>query len=374
MPQETMLSSLHVMPEVAASYDLLKSKVVEEVNHIMLAKSNLHALIGGENSVNIMFTNHHNHGEFMATVLSTNNFDLLERTLPWVYRSYANHGFSFDYFPVELDAWTQAIERVFAPAHATPIIAIYKWMRQRHDKTVEEAKRGDVPVEDAFPPSRHPQFDAFMALLLSGKHRECLALCTRLVAEGLPLPSLFVSLLQPAMYRVGTLWENDEISVAKEHLCSSIIAKTITLLSTNAPVSSAERGKVIVTSAPNEYHEIGAWMVATSLELAGFDVQYLGANTPISELIHLVGEEEPDLIAVSVALSSHIKFVHEILDVMAKDAKAASIPILIGGLAFRTNPEIVHALGHRAAFAQDCNEAVGAALKLVPAENRPANG
>lgn len=28
-----------------------------------------------------------------------NHFELLARTVPWVYRAYCSHGFSFDYFP-----------------------------------------------------------------------------------------------------------------------------------------------------------------------------------------------------------------------------------------------------------------------------------
>jgi len=51
-----------------------------------------------------MYDNHLNHARFMANVFRFNAYTLLVKTVIWVYRSYHSHGFSFDYFPVELAA------------------------------------------------------------------------------------------------------------------------------------------------------------------------------------------------------------------------------------------------------------------------------
>jgi len=63
----------------------------------------VHRLIG-YNPLRMMYDNHLNHARFMANVFRFNAYTLLVKTVIWVYRSYHSHGFSFDYFPVELAA------------------------------------------------------------------------------------------------------------------------------------------------------------------------------------------------------------------------------------------------------------------------------
>jgi methanogenic corrinoid protein MtbC1 len=47
---------------------------------------------------------------------------------------------------------------------------------------------------------------------------------------------------------------------------------------------SQAKGKAVITAAPNEFYEIGAWMISDILEFDGWEVRYLGANTPVNDL------------------------------------------------------------------------------------------
>ncbi len=98
IPLESATSYQNCLPEMTAYVDEQLSK-----------NPNILDLIGG-NPLQMMHDNHRHHGAFMATVLTLGNYQLLARTLPWVYRAYHNRTFSFDYFPLELRHWIAAVE------------------------------------------------------------------------------------------------------------------------------------------------------------------------------------------------------------------------------------------------------------------------
>ncbi len=78
------------------------------VNDTLTSNPSITKLIGN-NPLKIMYDNHSHHAAFMATVFSIGNYELLARTVPWVYRAYSAHNFSYDYFPLELKTWVDAI-------------------------------------------------------------------------------------------------------------------------------------------------------------------------------------------------------------------------------------------------------------------------
>ena len=96
-----------VPPEAAAEYRQQADRMISKVDRTLAASPRLAVLIG-ENPLEVMQANHRHHARFLASVLRFNNFGLLARTVPWVYRTYRSHGFSDDYFPAELAAWADS--------------------------------------------------------------------------------------------------------------------------------------------------------------------------------------------------------------------------------------------------------------------------
>jgi len=83
------------------------------------------------------------------------------------------------------------------------------------------------------------------------------------------MADFFVHVVQPAMYAVGARWENGLFSVAQEHLASAMVSRIMTSVSSFGFSSAPHRGKAVISSAVNEFHEIGAWMIASCLESDG---------------------------------------------------------------------------------------------------------
>ncbi|WP_416145081.1 cobalamin B12-binding domain-containing protein [Planococcus koreensis] len=113
---------------------------------------------------------------------------------------------------------------------------------------------------------------------------------------------LYDQLLTPAMYHVGELWENNEITVADEHLATAICDFVVTAVENRGQAEVGEARKVMVLGPEGEDHYIGLKMVSSLFRENGWSVKYLGPNMPLSHAVEAATRWQPDVIALSAAL------------------------------------------------------------------------
>lgn len=346
--------SLQVTPEATAHYIKAKDVLLDEVNTQMTAHPQIAALTGG-NTMSMMQDNHRNHIDFMSTVFQFNSFELLVKTVPWVYRSYRAHGFSFDYFPLELESWKNAVKKYLDPAAAGEINAVYDWMLKHHNKMIELS--AVLPDEDETFPELKDERKKFGACLLEADFRNGMKIAESILARENGQEALYLGVIKPVMYEIGRLWEQDKISTAEEHLATSMVGRILSGLYAKLPIPLSDKGKAIVTAAPNEFHELGARILADMLEAAGWDVFFLGANTPADELIKLVGKTRPRFLAISLTMPFSIDKVAAIISKIKSDPDLEPVRILVGGSAFNADPHLWRQTGADA-WAEDPPSAI----------------
>ncbi|MFP2931257.1 B12-binding domain-containing protein [Pyxidicoccus sp. 3LG] len=205
--------------------------------------------------------------------------------------------------------------------------------------------------------------ERYLAAQLAGNRREALRL---LVDEGLlrgvPLQVLQLEIIQLAQYEIGRLWQENIISVAQEHLATAISQLALAHLYRHLP-RDPDNGKVVmVACVKDELHEVGARMASDFLEMAGFDVRFLGANVPPEHLARMLREVRPDLLALSVTMTYHLPQLREAV-MHAREALPGA-PIAVGGLAFRWAPALEDELGV-SFFGKDARELVASACRTL---------
>jgi methanogenic corrinoid protein MtbC1 len=335
-----------VPAEAAALYAANGDVMVALVNADLQGREDVSRLIG-TSPLEVMFANHANHAAFMSNVFSLGQHELLARTLPWVYRSYRAHGFSYDYFPVELESWIQALEGCLPPGKTGEIKTVYRWMLWRHRDVVllAEAQRGPEPAGSPASPDRWADERArYLAALLEGDPAAAREAAGP-IATPADLEGFFLSVIQPAMYTVGDLWEAGVVSVAQEHLASAITSRVVAGLSAARRASKPWRGRVVVSAAPNEFHELGAWMLSDLLELDGWDVSYLGANTPRQDLVTLVRSRKPAVVALSVTMPFNLERTRATIAAVREQTEPGSVRIIVGGRVFNLQQGLWEAVG-----------------------------
>jgi methanogenic corrinoid protein MtbC1 len=108
----------------------------------------------------------------------------------------------------------------------------------------------------------------------------------------------FAEVLGPALVEIGELWARGEVSVAQEHLASGAVRAA--LLRLLADRRGSVRGVAVLACAPGERHEIGLLMLAVLLRASGWQVAYLGPDTPTEAAVALARELAASAILFSV--------------------------------------------------------------------------
>jgi len=176
-------------------------------------------------------------------------------------------------------------------------------------------------------------YQRYLSGLIRGNRSECVQIIETENKEERPIIPLYEGLFQRSLYRVGELWEMNWISVATEHMATSITEGFMNQLYSRVISPTRVGKKVIVASAENEMHQVGAKMVADVFEMQGWDSLYLGANTPTFELARFIDEVEPDLVGLSLSVYFHMGDLEGMLNALQK--RFPDLPVLIGGQAFR---------------------------------------
>jgi len=76
-------------------------------------------------------------------------------------------------------------------------------------------------------------------------------------------------------------------------------------------------------------------MISDTFEFLGWNSFFLGGNMPVEGLLELLADKRPDVLCLSVSLSSHLEEFKE--TVRKAGARFPELEILAGGQAFREN-------------------------------------
>jgi methanogenic corrinoid protein MtbC1 len=151
-----------------------------------------------------------------------------------------------------------------------------------------------------------------------GGHR-----CLSRVFEDLELEDALTDVVLPYLKGVGDRWEAGTIGVGQEHFASNVIRSH---LSTVRHTQARETGPLVVLACmPKEHHEFGLMAATLTLSRLGWRTCYLGANTPIAELVRACSRLQPDAVLLSAhrptAYAAHAPVLRHL---------AASTPVYLG--------------------------------------------
>ena len=209
---------------------------------------------------------------------------------------------------------------------------------------VERCLRGEADSEP-------PAGDAFRQLMilytdaaLSGNRQPALNLLLEAIRQGPSVIEIYTEVLQYAMHRIGRLWEEGRITVAQEHMATAVTQFALANLYPLIEQPDVLRGKVVITGVAGEFHQVGSNMVADALEASGWDVQFLGTDTPERGVLDAIEQHQAAILGISATMLFNISSVSRLVDaVRAKFGN--SIRVMVGGGAFRSTPSLYKELG-----------------------------
>jgi diguanylate cyclase (GGDEF)-like protein len=127
------------------------------------------------------------------------------------------------------------------------------------------------------------------------------------LGEGMGVAGLYQRVIAPAMWRIGELWEQGEISVADEHLATALTHQVMAGVYGPSLGHKVKPGRILLAGVEGEQHALGLRMAADVVELAGYETIYLGADVPTDDLLQAVAARSPDLVGLSATMPRSIQ-------------------------------------------------------------------
>ncbi|MDN3270216.1 cobalamin-dependent protein [Streptomyces sp. MA15] len=207
--------------------------------------------------------------------------------------------------------------------------------------------------------------EALWKAVIEGDEYEAVDVVRGALADGWQEEDLLLDVVAAVQARVGVEWAADRISVAQEHAATAINERVITALAHLSPGirPAARRGRVTVSCVDGEWHAFPARLVAETLRLRGWQVDYLGAQTPTPHLVAHQHHTDSDAVLLSGSIPTHLPRAHTAITA----CRSVGVPVVAGGRAFGVDGRYARALGADG-WAPDAR---GAAAVLEAGLDRP---
>ncbi len=174
--------------------------------------------------------------------------------------------------------------------------------------------------------------ESYLNGLLKGSRNESRAVVVDFLAENHSVNELYEEIIKPALYQVGTLWEQNKITVADEHLATAITEGILNELYPMIIPKEYLSRKVVLACVDKEEHQVGIKMVADVFEQNGWESFFLGTGFPVDELVKFIEKVKPQVLALSLSVYFNFKSFKNMVDTIRN--YFPELPVLVGGQAF----------------------------------------
>ena len=193
-------------------------------------------------------------------------------------------------------------------------------------------------------PAEH--YAEYLAAIRSGDRRRAFQIIDTARDAGLDLAGIYLGIFQPALREIGGLWQNNELTVAEEHLATAITEAAMARAYERAFTWSTDGSRTLIAACADvERHEVGLRMLCDLLDLEGWRTTYLGSTVPIESLAAMVLRLRPDVVALSVALSPHLPRLRAMVAAIRSTLGGEQPLIIVGGRPFLDDPSLAQRLG-----------------------------
>lgn len=154
-----------------------------------------------------------------------------------------------------------------------------------------------------------------------------------------PMEDLILDVVAPTLNAIGGAWETGKVNVATEHLATNYLRQHLLMWMMTSPVAYDHVPPVILSCAPDEWHEGSLLIMSVLMRRRRWPVAYLGQSVPLADVAALAQRmHSPAIVLVAMGEQSAERLLHwpEYLPEVAETGR----PIVVfGGSIFTNQPE-----------------------------------
>ncbi|GAA2598699.1 cobalamin B12-binding domain-containing protein [Winogradskya consettensis] len=180
----------------------------------------------------------------------------------------------------------------------------------------------------------------FLRLVGDGDEWGAVEAVTDLLDAGVAPQRVMLDLIAPTQGRIGELWAANEWSIAREHAATAISERVLAAVAARTPIRPT-RGRITVACVDGEWHALPVRILAETLRLDGWRVDFLGANVPGPHLVTHLHQTGPDAVALSCMITARLPRAHAAITA----CRSVGVPVITGGRGFGPDGRWAHRLG-----------------------------
>lgn len=302
---------------------------------------------------------------FFINSIEENNSRVILNILPWMYHAFNSQGFQYDYFVLLYEIWEKSIIEIEDKEIQEIFQTRLNELKQNHPSLIDKSEHYTTNIEP-IPEEFITIKEEFKDSLLHGDLEKSKEIFESSVQSYIDLQIFYKYIIYPSMSDVGIAWEKGLITPAHEHLATTIVLNILSKLYNKLPLPDIDKKKIMVGTTTNEYHEVGALMLTSALQLQGWDVEYFGTNVQEEDFLNEIKEKEPFIVALSISMPFNLnKTKNLVAKIKQIDEK---IKIMVGGNAFQSETICTNRCGADV-YLKDIDDAVNEAQLWLESEN-----
>lgn len=160
----------------------------------------------------------------------------------------------------------------------------------------------------------------------------------RLAAEALlrrcltiPFSRQIDEIYFPLQRHIGTLWEENALTPAEEHIVSHFVREKIQSMLIALDYGPPTGKLTLCCAYPDEEHDIALMGLAVKLALRNHRIVYIGARTPMAGLISLIHAQQPELVCISTTIPQPIERLSADAQALSDGVASLDTEVVIGG-------------------------------------------
>lgn len=276
------------------------------------------------------------HQKVIYSMLYTGNFQYLQDFVVWKYSVYLHRGLNLDYFLLEYENWIYAVSKYLYSSNASEINEVYQFLINNHTHFVELAK-AELDYSSLNP--KYKISNDILYHILNGNKDKAKEIIINNISNSKDVFEFIEDVLVPILYKIGVLWQINQISVAKEHLATSIIHEILDEIAIIKQTQNPNK-LAVVSVAGDELHNLATKIIAKFLEYSGFKVILFSSTMKQKDIINGIYELKPDLVVFSATLNANLSQLQKIVTEL-KISKIFKGYIVAGGQALFVHDEPV---------------------------------
>jgi methanogenic corrinoid protein MtbC1 len=232
--------------------------------------------------------------------------------------------------------------RAYGEAHIRRLILLRDAVARGHaigqvaglgDGELEKLLRTPATIAHASAPSKieHGANDALVPVVAAIESFDYAAANFHLgkLAVLLPVDKLVSEVVFPLMELIGDRWRHGTMSIAQEHMTSSILRNLLGGL-VRLGTSSTPSQRILFATPAGEMHEFGILAAAMLAVAGGFEALYLGASLPSLEIVAAAERTSPRAVVVGIKASAPNEATIEELRILGAKLPA-TVELWLGG-------------------------------------------